>query len=121
MLFPKHLCASCLDGLISEVVYLNDKGTSCSYHAIKHLQCSKAYLKHLPNAVQFLPTGFLHANTKHMYKCKHAIPLYRCHECVETVENVENLKSEQQQGWFETPGGNQIAPNRETEEKIQWT
>lgn len=117
MLFPKHLCASCLDGLISEVVYLNDKGTSCSYHAIKHLQCSKAYLKHLPNAVQFLPTGFLHANTKHMYKCKHAIPLYRCHECVETVENVENLKSEQQQGWFETPSGNQIAPNRETEEK----
>ncbi|EFO65570.1 Hypothetical protein GLP15_282 [Giardia lamblia P15] len=111
ILFPKHLCASCLDGLISEIVYLNDKGTSCSYHAIKHLQCSKMYLKHLPSAVQFLPTGFLHTDTKHMYKCRHAVPLYRCHEC------VENAEHEQQQDRSRAPSESQTAPNRDNEEE----
>lgn len=80
--FPKHLCSSCLDSLMFEIVYLNNKGTSCSYHVMKHLQCSKAYLKSLPTVVQFLPTGFLYTDIKHMHRCMHNIPMYRCQNCM---------------------------------------
>lgn len=92
ILFPKHLCSSCLDSLISEIVYLNDKGTSCSYHALKHLQCSKAYLKSLPTVIQFVPAGFLHTNVQHMHKCRHNIPLYRCQECIKKTQQRSVLE-----------------------------
>lgn len=84
--FPKHLCSSCLDSLISEIVYLNANDTACSYHVMKHLQCSKAYLKSLPNMVQFIPTGFLRENIDYLYKCAHNKAPYKCQDCIKSYE-----------------------------------